>query len=150
MDKRTEFGQALKDAMRAKDEIRVGTLRLILSTLKDKDIGARGTGKEIGEGDILSMLQSMIKQRNESLKTYRDAGREDLAGREEAEIKIIESFMPAQMGEAEIQAAIDAAIKDTGAASIKDMGKIMGVLKEKYAGQMDMAAAGAMIKTRLG
>src|SRR5262245_32447570 len=97
MDKRTEFNNALKDAMRAKEEIKVGTLRPIQAARTDKGMNARGTGKEVGEADILSMLQSMIKQRNESLKIYRDAGRADLAGREEAEIKVIESFLPKQM-----------------------------------------------------
>ncbi|MCC7304865.1 MAG: GatB/YqeY domain-containing protein [Alphaproteobacteria bacterium] len=150
MDKRTEFNNTLKEAMKNKNEVAVATTRLILAALKDRDIAARGSGKEVGEGEILSMLQSMIKQRNESTKTYRDAGREDLASREEAEIKVIEGFLPQQLGEAETGKIIEDIIKATGATGIKDMGKVMGELKGKYAGQVDMAKAGALVKQKLG
>lgn len=150
MDKRTEFNNALKDAMKAGDQTRVATLRLINAALKDRDINARGSGKEVGEADILSMLQGMIKQRNESLKIFRENNREDLAAKEEAEIKIIESFLPQQLDDAAVQKVIEGIIASTGAASIKDMGKVMGELKTKYAGQIDMAKAGAVIKQKLG
>ncbi|MGB4057077.1 MAG: GatB/YqeY domain-containing protein [Alphaproteobacteria bacterium] len=150
MSKRTEFNEALKTAMKGGDQVAVGTLRLINAALKDKDINARGTGKEIGESDILSMLQGMVKQRQESMKIYRDAGREDLAGKEEAEIAVIEKFLPQQMSEADVASVIEKIIKDTGASGVKDMGKIMGVLKAQYAGQIDMGKAGAVVKQKLG
>lgn len=150
MSKRTEFNEALKTAMKGGDQVAVGTLRLINAALKDKDINARGTGKEIGESDILSMLQGMVKQRQESMKIYRDAGREDLAGKEEAEIAVIEKFLPQQMSEADVASVIEKIIKDTGASGVKDMGKIMGVLNTQYAGQIDMGKAGAVVKQKLG
>ncbi|MGQ0527297.1 MAG: GatB/YqeY domain-containing protein [Alphaproteobacteria bacterium] len=149
MDKRAEFNNALKEAMKAKDEVGTGTIRLILSTLKDKEIAVRGTGQDVGDPEIMSMLQSMVKQRNESLKIYQDNARPELAAREAAEIRIIEGFLPKQMSDADVSAAIDAVIKETGAATIKDMGKVMGGLKAQYAGQMDMAKAGAVIKAKL-
>jgi uncharacterized protein len=150
VDKRTEFNNALKEAMKAGDSMRVATLRLINAALKDKDINARGSGKEVGEADILSMLQGMIKQRAESLKIFRDNNREDLASKEEAEIKIIESFLPQQLDDAAVAKVIGDIIAATGATSIKDMGKVMGELKTKYAGQIDMGKAGAVIKQKLG
>ncbi|MCB1650417.1 MAG: GatB/YqeY domain-containing protein [Alphaproteobacteria bacterium] len=152
MDKRSEFNAALKEAMKDKDQIKLSTVRLILAALKDRDIIARGNGAAdgIGDSDILSMLQSMIKQRQESAKTYCDAGREELAEREEAEIAIIQGFLPKQMSEAEVKAAIDAIVEETGAADIKDMGKVMGALKSRYAGQIDMGKAGSLVKQRLG
>jgi uncharacterized protein YqeY len=136
--------------MKAGDSMRVATLRLINAALKDKDINARGSGKEVGEADILSMLQGMIKQRAESLKIFRDNNREDLASKEEAEIKIIESFLPQQLDDAAVAKVIGDIIAATGATSIKDMGKVMGELKTKYAGQIDMGKAGAVIKQKLG
>jgi len=150
VSKRTEFNEDLKTAMKAGDQVAVGTLRLINSALKDKDIDARGKGKEFGESEILSMLQSMVKQRQESLKIFRDNNREDLASKEEAEIKIIEKYLPKQMSYAEVEAIVVKLIAETGAASQKDMGKVMGALKTQYAGQLDMGKAGAVVKQKLG
>ncbi len=151
MDKRTEFNAALKTAMKQRDQITVSTVRLILAALKDRDIAARTQGKADGitEPEILSMLQGMIKQRQESAETYGNAGRLDLAEREKAEIRIIEGFLPRQMDEDELRAAIDSIVADTGAASIKDMGKVMTEVKTRYAGQADMARAGAIVKEKL-
>ena len=152
MDKREEFNAALKEALKSKDQTAMSTIRLMLAALKDRDIAARGSGKPDGieEAEILSMLQSMIKQRQESAKTYCDAGREELAEREEAEIEVIQKFLPAQLGEDELAATIQNIISQTGAETIKDMGKVMGVLKSEYAGQVDMGKAGALVKEKLG
>jgi len=152
MDKRSELNTAMKEAMRSKNQTALSTIRLINAALKDRDITARGNGKADGveESEILSMLQSMIKQRQESAKVYCDAGREELAEREEAEIEVIKQFLPQQLGEDEVKAAIETIIADTGADSIKDMGKIMGVLKSQYAGQIDMGKAGGLVKDLLG
>ncbi len=152
MDKRTEFNTALKEALKSKDQIAISTIRLILAALKDKDIAARtqGGGEGIGEAEIMSMLQSMIKQRKESAKLYADAGREDLTDRENKEIKVIERFLPKQLGEAEVAKIVEQIIAETGAADIKDMGKVMGELKTRYAGQVDMGKAGAVVKEKLG
>lgn len=151
MDKRAEFNTAMKNAMKNKDPVALSTTRLILAALKDKDIVARTDGRGDGASDaeILSMLQSMIKQRAESVRIYRDAGREDLAVREEQEIKVIESFLPQQLSEAEVSTAIDQMIVECGAADIKDMGKVMAELKTRYAGQMDMGQASKMVKDKL-
>lgn len=151
MSKREEFSVALKEALKAKEQVAMSTIRLIMAALKDRDITARGQGnvEGIGEAEILSMLQSMVKQRRESAQTYHDAGREDLAGREEAEIVVIESFLPKQMNESEMGTAIDALISETGASDIKDMGKVMAALKDRYAGQIDMGKAGGVVKERL-
>ncbi|MEM7651438.1 MAG: GatB/YqeY domain-containing protein [Pseudomonadota bacterium] len=152
MDKREEFSAALKEALKNKDQTMLSTVRLITAALKDRDIAARGQGKADGidDAEILSMLQSMIKQRQESAKTYCDAGREELAEREEAEIEIIQKFLPAQLSEEEVSAAIETIIADTGASDIKDMGKVMGALKSQYAGQIDMGKAGGLVKAKLG
>lgn len=152
MDKREEFTSAMKEAMKAKDQTALSTTRLIMAALKDRDIAARSTGNADGVSDaeILSMLQSMIKQRQEAASTYCDAGREELAEREEAEIEVIHRFLPKQLSDEEASAAIDKIIADTGATDIKDMGKVMGALKEQYAGQMDMGKAGGLVKTKLG
>ena len=152
MDKRSEFNAALKEALKSKDQTAMATIRLILAALKDRDITARGNGKADGidETEILSMLQSRIKQRKESAKVYCDAGREELAEREEAEIEVIERFLPQQMSEDEISEAIDKIIRDVEATDIKDMGKVMGVLKSEYAGQMDMGKASGQVKAKLG
>lgn len=151
MGKREEFNNALKEAVKNKNQIAVSTLRLILAALKDRDIAARGQGKTegIADAEILSMLQSMIKQRKESSKTYSDAGRKDLSDREDAEIVIIEGFLPKQLGEAEVDKLIGDLIVSTGAKDIKDMGKVMAELKAKYAGQVDMGKAGAVVKQKL-
>ena len=151
MDLRTQFKTKLVDAMKAKEQVRVGTLRLIQAALKDKDIEARVTGNQdgIAEPAILSLLQNMARQRKESSATYRDAGRADLADREDAETAIIEEFLPAQMEDAAVQTVIEKLIAETGAAGVKDMGKVMGALKERYAGQLDMGKASGVIKAKL-
>jgi hypothetical protein len=151
MSKREEFSAAMKEALKNKDQITLSTVRLISAALKDRDINARGTGNSEGvsESEILSMLQSMIKQRQESSKTYRDANRADLADREDAEIVIINKFLPSQLSEAEVGTAIDSVIATIGAKDIKDMGKVMNELKANYAGQMDMAKAGGVVKQKL-
>lgn len=151
VDKRTEFNSALKEAMKNKDAIALATIRLIVAALKDRDIAEREKGKADGLDDagILLMLQSMIKQRQESSKTYSDAGRCDLAEREEAEIEIIRDFMPKQLSDSEVGEIIDGLIKKMDAKDIKDMGKIMGVLKTEYAGQVDMGKAGGIAKQKL-
>ncbi len=147
---RDEFTAALKDAMRAGDKRRVSTVRLITSALKDRDIEARGAGRgPLTDEEILGLLQKMVKQRQESLKIYEDNNREDLAAQEREEIAIILGFMPQQMDEAAVSAAIDDAIAATGAAGMKDMGKVMAALKEKFAGRMDFGKASAAIKAKL-
>lgn len=150
MSIREDLSLALKQALKDKEQVKMATVRLILAALKDRDITARGNGKEaIEENEILSMLQSMIKQRKESAKTYADAGRPELAEREEAEIVVIEGFLPKQMNDNEVDAAVSGIITEVGAASIKDMGKVMGELKSRYAGQMDMAKVGGLVKEKL-
>lgn len=151
MSLRERITNGLKDAMREKDAARLSTLRLINAAIKDQDIAARGAGKTEGvdEGEILAILAKMVKQRIDSANVYEEGGRLELAEKERAEIKVIEGFLPRQLSEAEIAAAIDAAIDQTGASSIRDMGRVMGALKAVYAGQMDFGAAGALIKERL-
>lgn len=147
---REAFNTALKDAMRSGDKVKVATVRMITAALKDRDIEARGAGKgPLGDDEILSLMQKMIKQRQESQKIYEDNGRPELAAQEAAEIAVIASFMPAQLSDAEIDAAIAGAITETGAAGMKDMGKVVGKLKEKYAGRMDFAKASAAVKAKL-
>jgi len=152
MTKREEITAAMKTAMKEKNQTALSTIRLIQAALKDRDIAARGQGNAdgISDAEILSMLQSMIKQRQESAQTYCDAGREELAEREEAEIEVIQTFLPKQLSEDEVNAAIAKIIEDTGAADIKDMGKVMGALKTQYAGQIDMGKAGGLVKVKLG
>jgi uncharacterized protein YqeY len=148
---RDDINNALKDAMKAKDERKVSTLRLVNSTIKNADIEARGAGKPaLSDGDLLSVLQKMIKQRQESKELYEKGGRPELAQQEAEEIAIIQSYLPKQMSDAEMGAAIDAAIAETGAAGMKDMGKVIGVLKGKYAGQMDFGKASGLVKGKLG
>lgn len=149
MSLRDRFMDELKAAMRAGDSARVSTLRMIQAKLKDTDIAAR-PGPPVDDAGIIAMLRGMAKSRAESVTMYRQGGREELAAKEEAEIAVIESFFPQQMDEAAMAAAIDAAVAETGAASIKDMGKVMAALKGKHAAVMDMAKAGPMVKTRLG
>jgi uncharacterized protein YqeY len=151
MSKRDELATALKLAMVEKDQVALSTVRLITAALKDRDILARGNGNAQGitDAEILSLLQSMVKQRQESSQTYADAGRDDLAEREMLEIDVIKRFMPAQMNDDEMNAAIDNVVTETGAENIKDMGKVMAALKEKHAGQMDMAKAGGAVKKKL-
>ncbi len=146
---REQFTSMLKTAMKAGDRRRVDTLRMITAALKDRDIEARGQGKEIANEDILALLQKMTKSRQESLAIYEKAGREDLAKQEREEIEIINEFLPSQMGDVEVAAAIKAAIAETGAASMKDMGKVVAILKTKYAGQMDFGKASGAVKAML-
>lgn len=148
-DKRTEITDALKQAMKAKDATRLGTLRLINAAIKDREIANRESGGEITEADILAILGKMVKQRQESAKAYEEGGRLELAEREQSEIKVINDYLPAQLSAAETEAAVEAAIAETGASSIRDMGKVMGVLKSKYTGQIDFGAAGPLVKARL-
>ena len=152
MSLREEINSALKQAMRDRAADRLSTLRLISAAIKDRDIAARGDGAEdgVGEDEVLQILSKMVKQRQESARTYEEGGRLDLAERELNEITVIEEFLPKQLGENEIVAAIDAAIAEIGASSIRDMGKIMGALKAKYTGQMDFGKVGPMVKDRLG
>ena len=137
--------------MKAKDSARVSTLRLIMAALKDRDIAARTEGKPdgIADEDILGMLGTMIRQRRDSVKMFRDGNREELALKEEAEIAVIEEFLPRQMDDAEVAEACKVAIAETGAEGIKDMGRVMGAIKGRYAGQMDFGKASAKIKELL-
>jgi uncharacterized protein YqeY len=152
MELRARVSTALKEAMKAKDSTRLSTLRLINAAIKDRDIEARGEGKDEGVGDdvVLAIMGKMVKQRQESAKVYEEGGRLELAEKEASEIKIIEDFLPRQLSDDEAAAAIDAAIAQVGAESIRDMGKVMGVLKGKYTGQMDFGKTGPMVKDKLG
>ena len=151
MSLRDRFNAALKDAMKAKEARRVSTLRMVLAGVKDRDIAARTeTSREaVSDDELLTLLAKMIKQREESAETYEKGGRPELAAQEREEIGIIREFMPRQMGAEEMQAAITDVIGEVGAASMKDMGKVMGALKERYAGQMDFAKASGAVKTLL-
>jgi uncharacterized protein len=147
---RDQINDALKEAMKAKNERAVSTLRMVNSSLKNADIEARGAGKgPLGDAELLALLQKMIKQRQESVALYEQGGRADLVRQEQEEIAIISAYLPKQMSEPEMKAAIEAAVKETGAAGMKDMGKVIGLLRGKYAGQMDMARASAMVKAQL-
>jgi len=152
MELRARVNTALKEAMKAKDADRLSTLRLINAAIKDRDIEARGEGKDEGVGNdvVLGIMGKMVKQRQESAKVYEEGGRLELAEKEIAEIKIIEDFLPRQLSDDEASAAIDAAIAEVGATSIRDMGKVMGVLKGKYTGQMDFGKTGPMVKAKFG
>lgn len=151
MDLRERISAGLKDAMREKDAIRLSTLRLINAAIKDQDIAARGDGRADGVDDatVLAILGKMVKQRQESARAYEEGGRLELAEKERAEIAIIEGFLPRQLSQAEVDAAIAAAIAEVGATGLRDMGRVMAALKTRHAGQMDFAAAGAQIKARL-
>lgn len=151
MDIRSQIQDALKSAMKAREAERLSTLRLINAAIKDRDIALRGEGNDDGVSDaeVLGILGKMVKQRQESARAYEEGGRLELAQQELSEIKVIEDFLPRQLNEAETAAAIDAAIAETGAESIRDMGKVMGVLKSKYTGQMDFGSVGPKIKDML-
>ncbi len=142
----------MKTAMKAKDTHTLSTIRLILAALKDRDIAARAKGNQdgISDDDILSLLQAMIKQRHDSIEMYEKGGRLELAEQEAGEIEIIKQFMPEQMDDATMAAAIDAMVAEIGAASLKDMGKVMARLKELHTGKMDFSKASAIVKGRLG
>ena len=147
---RDQINDALKEAMKAKNKRAVSTLRMVNSTLKNADIEVRGAGKPaLGEAEVLAILQKMIKQRQESVELYKKGGRDDLVAQEEAEIAIISGYLPRQMSDAEMKSAIDAAVAETEASGMKDMGKVIGALRGKYAGQMDMAKASALVKAKL-
>jgi uncharacterized protein YqeY len=144
---RDDINNTLKDAMKARDERRVSTLRLMNAAIKDKDIEARGLGKPaLSDEDLLAVFQKMVKQRQESAELYDKGGRQDLVDQEKAEIEIITAYLPKQMSEDEMKAAIAAAVQEAGAATIKDMGKVIGALKAKYTGQMDFAKASGLVK----
>jgi uncharacterized protein YqeY len=149
---REAFTERLKQAMRARDARTVSTVRLILAGLKDRDIAARGSGNSsaIPESEILRLLQGMVKQRRESIAMYRQGNRPELAQQEEDEIAVIKSFLPQQMTDEDIAAAARGAIAETGAAGVKDMGKVMTALRERHAGVIDMGKAGAVVKQLLG
>ncbi|KJS40154.1 GatB/YqeY domain-containing protein [Roseovarius sp. BRH_c41] len=152
MELRNRVDQALKQAMRDKAASRLATLRLINAAIKDQEIAGRSAdgATPVGDAEILAILAKMTKQRNESVRAYEEGGRLDLAERERDEIKVIEEFLPRQLTEDEVSAAIDKAISDVGASTIRDMGKIMGKLKDRHAGQMDFGAVGPQVKARLG
>ena len=141
---------AVKEAMKAKEAERLSTLRMVSSAIKDREIAARGEGAEVGENDILTLLGKMVKQRQESAKAYAAGGRPELEAKELNEIKVLNEFLPQQITGADLEAAIAAAVAEAGAVSIKDMGRVMAVLKAKYTGMMDFGAVGALIKAQLG
>ncbi|MGN6306748.1 MAG: GatB/YqeY domain-containing protein [Mesorhizobium sp.] len=148
---RDQVMDEVKAAMKGGDKARLSTLRLIQAAIKDRDIANRGTGKEAASDDeILQLLAKMVKQREESAKAFDDGGRPELAAKEREEIAVIRDFMPKQMDEAETEAAIRAAIAETNAASVKDMGKVIARLREQFAGRMDFGKASGMVKSLLG
>ncbi|MEM8848475.1 MAG: GatB/YqeY domain-containing protein [Pseudomonadota bacterium] len=149
MELRERLNAGLKSAMRDKDQRRVGTLRLINAALKDQDIALRAEGKTVGDAEATAILAKMVKQRQESARAYEEAGRLELAEQEQAEIAIIEEFLPKKLSDEQVEAAVAAAISETGAGSVRDMGKVMGVLKGKYPGQIDFGQVGPMVKARL-
>jgi hypothetical protein len=150
-DMKTRVNAALKEAMRARDPVRLSTLRLINAAIKDRDIARRGEGDQggIGDAEVLQILSRMVKQRQESANAYEEGGRVELAEQERAEIAVIEEFLPRRLDEDEVEAAIGAAIAETGAQGLRDMGKVMAALKARHAGQMDFGAAGPRVKARL-
>lgn len=148
---RDQITAAMKNAMREKRAEELSTLRMINAAIKDRDIAARGDGNPdgISDADILGLLGKMIKQRQDSAKAFADAGRTEMADKETAEISVIEGFLPKQLSEAEVAEAVQAVIAEVGAESVRDMGKVMGALKGRYAGQMDFGKAGAVVKAAL-
>ena len=147
---RDELNDALKGAMKSQDKLRLSTLRMVNSAIKNADIEARGGGKpQLADGDILSLLQKLIKQRQESVELYDKGGRAELADQERTEIEIIKGFLPQQLSEAQAKEAIALAIRETGAAGMKDMGKVIAALRERYAGRMDFGKASALVKGML-
>lgn len=151
MNMRERIMSAMKMAMKDKDTLRVSTLRLVNAAIKEREITLRGDedAGDIDNDEVLQILSKMVKQRDDSVKAYEDAGREDLAARERAEIKVIREFLPKPLTEDEMAKAVETAIKETGASSIKDMGKVMGALKAQYTGRMDFGVAGASVKAAL-
>ena len=155
MELRERISDATKQAMRARDQARLSTLRLIGAAIKDREIAARGEGaaKAVDDGltteELVALLSKMVKQRQESARAYEEGGRLELADREKFEIDIIREFLPRQMDSAEVAAAVDKVVADLGATSVRDMGRVMGELRARHAGQMDFAAVGAVVKSRL-
>ncbi|KAA2214705.1 GatB/YqeY domain-containing protein [Teichococcus oryzae] len=151
MSLRARFTEELKASMMAKDAPRTSTIRMIMAKLKDADIASRPSGvDQVPEEQIISMLRGMVKSRRESETMYRQGNRPELADKEAAEITVIEGFLPQQMDEAAMRAAVAEAVTEAGASSVKDMGKVMAVLKAKHAASMDMAKAGPLVKAALG
>ena len=153
MDLKTKIQSATKEAMKAKDAARLSTLRLISAALKDREIAARGMGDGenagLSDADLMAILAKMVKQRQESARAYEEGGRLELAEKENAEILVIEEFLPRKMSAEETRAAIDEVVTSLGAASVRDMGRVMAELKARYTGQMDFGAVGQMVKDRL-
>lgn len=155
---RERVSEALKSSMKAREADRTATLRLINAAIKDREIAARGVGGDddaggssiVGEADLLALLGKMVKQRQESIRAYEEGGRLELAEKEAAEIAVIEEFLPRKLSDDEVTAAVEAAIAETGATGIRDMGRVIGALKARYTGQMDFGAVGPMVKARLG
>ncbi|MBO0143036.1 GatB/YqeY domain-containing protein [Agrobacterium sp. Ap1] len=147
---REKLTESMKEAMKAKDSRRLSTVRLIQSAVKDRDIANRGVGKDAATDDeILQILQKMVKQREESAKIYEDAGRAELATQEREEIDVLKTFMPEQLSDEKVGEIVAAVVAEIGAAGMKDMGKVMAILRERYAGQMDFAKASGVIKAKL-
>ena len=147
---RDDINNALKDAMKARDERRVSTLRMVNAAIKDRDIEARGNGKgPLSDEELLALFQKLIKSRQDSIELYQKGGRADLVAQEQEEIAIISAYLPKQMSEDDVKTAISSAIAETGAAGIKDMGKVINALKAKYAGQMDFGKASGLVKAAL-
>jgi uncharacterized protein YqeY len=147
---RQRINDAVKAAMKSGEKARLSTLRLITAAIKDRELGIGGAAPtEVGDAEVVVILQKMVKQRRESIATYEKAGRQDLADHEKAEIAVIEEYLPKQMGEAETKAAVGALIKELGAAGPKDMGRVMGELKKRFAGTMDFGRASAVVKEKL-
>ncbi len=151
MELRAKVNTAVKQAMRERDQTRLSTLRLINAAFKDRDIAARAEGNENGvdEVQLLAILDKMVKQRRESVRSYEEGGRLDLADQEQEEIEIIEEFLPRALSDDEVEKAVDDAVAEIGASSIRDMGRVMGVLKTRYTGQMDFGQVGPKVKQRL-
>lgn len=149
---RDRLPAAIKDAMRAKDQVRLSTLRLMSAALKDQDIAKRSEegADKLSEAEIMALLSKMVKQREESAKAYEEAGRMELAEQERTEQDVIREFLPRPLTEAEVEAAVADAIRTTGASSIRDMGKVIGILKAAYAGRMDFSSVGPRVKAALG
>ncbi|MDY0884004.1 GatB/YqeY domain-containing protein [Dongia soli] len=149
---RQRLSDDLKTAMKSRDQAATSALRLVLAALKDRDIAARSRGitDGIDEAEIVEMLQKMVKQRNESIALYKQGNRQELVDQEQGEIDIIERYLPKKMSDDESDAAVDQLITELGATSIKDMGRVMAAMKERFAGRMDFAKAGARVKQKLG
>lgn len=152
MDLKTKIQTATKDAMKAKDAPRLSTLRLISAAIKDREIAARsgeGEGVGLSDSDLMAILAKMVKQRQESARAYEEGGRLELAEKENAEILVIEEFLPRKMSAEETRAALDEVVTSLGATSVRDMGRVMAELKARYTGQMDFGAVGQMVKEKL-